>query len=167
MVDRAVRHVHALVPALLLAALLAGCADDLGSVARHHGVATPAIVRLTDTFAVAAPRTGDGVEVVAFTGIGDRWSAEIMAYDSGGEVTARLVTMGGATGQEWNSFLFGTAPPASSRIVVDGLAGTGGQVAGGAWVIALRERDLSPHHLRWSVLDALGDVIASGTGITP
>lgn len=166
MVDRPVRHVHALA-AVLLAALLCGCADDLGSVARQHGVAPSAIVRLSDEFAVAARRSGDGVEVVAFTGIGDRWSTEIIANDSGGEVTARLVTMGGTTGQEWNSFLFGTAPPASSRVVVDGLAATGGQVADGAWVVAFRERDLAPQRLTWRVLDAIGDVTASGTGITP
>ncbi|MEO7296761.1 MAG: hypothetical protein ABIZ57_11545 [Candidatus Limnocylindria bacterium] len=150
-----------------MATLLGGCADDLGSVARQHGVATPAIVRLSDEFAVAARRAGDGVEVVAFTGLGDRWSAEIIAFDSGGEVTARLVTMGGTSGQEWNSFFFGTAPDAASRVVVDGFAGTGGQVADTAWVVAFRERDLSPHRLHWTVLDALGDVIASGTGITP
>lgn len=153
---------------MLLAALLGGCADDLGSVARQHGVAPSAIVRLSDELAVAARRASDGAEVLVFDAVGgDGWTAEAIANGSGGDVTAHLVTMGGTTGQEWNSFFFGTAREAASRVVVDGLVGTGGRVADGAWVIAFRERDLSPHQLRWSVLDALGDVIASGTGTTP
>ena len=82
-------------------------------------------------------------------------------------MTTHLVTMGGETGEEWNSFLFGTAPEVASRVVVSGHTATGGHVADGSWVLAFRDRDLLPGQLTWSVLDAIGGVIASGTGISP
>ena len=168
MVAGAVRNVHALAAALLMAALLGGCADDLGSVARRQAISAQSIVRLSDGFAVAARRAGGGVEVVAFAEVtGGGWAAEVIAGGRDGEMTAHLVTAGGETGQKWNSFFFGTAQAGASRIVVDGFAATGGQVADGAWVMAFRERDLAPHELTWRVLDANGGVIDSGTGITP
>lgn len=167
MVTRAVRHLHALAPALLWAALLGGCAGDLGSVARQEKIPIPAIVRLSDAYAVAARPAGDDVEVVAVTAVtGSGWSAEVIAGGGGGEMSTHLVTMGGETGQEWNSFFFGAAPEGASRVVVDDLIGSGGQVEDGAWVLAFRHRDLVPHQLTWRVLDAIGGVIASGTGIT-
>lgn len=168
MVTGAVRHLHALAPALLWAALLGGCAGDLGSVARQERIPIPAIVRLSDAYAVAARPAGDDVEVVAFTAVtGSGWSAEVIASGGGGEMSTHLVTMGGETGEEWNSFLFGRAPEGASRVVIDGLIGSGGQVANGTWVLAFRHRDLVPSQLTWMVLDAIGGVIASGTGITP
>lgn len=167
MVARAVRNVHPLISGLLLAALLGGCADDLGSVARRHGVATQAIVRLSEGLAVAARRAGDGVEVLEFAETEGGWAAEVVAGGRDGEMTAHLVTMGGETGSRWNSFLFGTAPNGASRVVVDAPAAHGGQVADAVWVLAFRERDLDPSRLTWHVLSATGGVLESGTGITP
>jgi hypothetical protein len=146
--------------------MLGGCADDLGSVARRHGVPSSAIVRLADDFAVGA-RASAGVDVVAFAAAGDRWSADVIAGDDGGEMVTHLVTMGGDTAQEWNSFFFGTAPKGASRVVVESLTATGGQVVDGTWVLAFRERELAPAQLSWRVLDAIGGIIASGTGLTP
>ena len=167
MVARAVWNVHALGPALVIAILLGGCAEDLGSVARLEGVAAPSLVRLDDRFAVAARRTGGDVEVLAFSADPrGGWSAAVIAGSRGGEMTVHLLALDGETRQEWNSFLFGTAPDGASRVAVDGLTGSGGQVADGAWVLAFRARDVAPRHVAWSVLDAVGGVIASGTGIT-
>lgn len=169
MVARAVWNLHALTAALLVALVLGGCADDLdhlGSVARRHGVSPSAIVRLDDAFAVGA-RANAGVEVVAFAAAGERWSAEVIAGDSGGEMVTHLVTMGGDTAHQWNSFFFGTAPKGASRVVVESFTGTGGQVVDGTWVLAFRERELAPDQLRWRVLDAIGGTISSGTGLTP
>lgn len=150
------------------AVLLGGYADDLGSVAQRQGISAPALVRLSDGFAVAARPAGNRVDVVAFVADhGDGWSAEVIAGGSNGEMTANLVTMAGETGQEWNSFLFGSAPNGASRVVVDTLGATGGQVVGGAWVLALRVRDVAPHQLTWRVLDPIGGVITSGAGLAP
>ncbi len=93
-----------------MAALLGGCADDLGSVARRQAISAQSIVRLSDGFAVAARRAGGGVEVVAFAEVtGGGWAAEVIAGGRDGEMTAHLVTAGGETGPKWNSFFFGTA----------------------------------------------------------
>ncbi|MGH2418740.1 MAG: hypothetical protein ACRDFY_10440, partial [Candidatus Limnocylindria bacterium] len=84
--------------------MLGGCADDLGSVAAGQGITAPAIVRLSEGFAVAARRVEHGVEVVAFTGTaGSAWSADVIGTGGGGEMATHLVSMGGETGQEWNS----------------------------------------------------------------
>lgn len=173
MVARAVRHVHALALALLLAAALSGCADDLGSVAQQAGIAMSAIVRLDERLAVAARSdAGGGVEVLALTADGeDGWTAEIIAGDTDGDengpVSADFVSLGGDTGDDWNAFLFGTAAGGASRVVVDGVNAAGGQVADGAWVLAFRSGDLQPQQLHWKVLDATGALMASGTGVTP
>ncbi|MGH2385855.1 MAG: hypothetical protein ACRDGB_12515 [Candidatus Limnocylindria bacterium] len=151
--------------------MLGGCADDLGSVAGHQGIEAPSIVRLSDGFAVAARRVEHGVELVAFINTAAAgWSTDVIGSGSGGgggEMATHLVSMGGETGQEWNSFFFGTASGVASRVVVDGIDATGGQVADGAWVLAFRDRDLVPGQLAWRALDAIGGVIDSGTGITP
>jgi len=169
MVAGPLRRIHALAAAVIWTVLLGGCADDLGSVAAQQGITAPAIVRLSEGFAVAARRVEHGVEVFAFTGTaGTGWSAVVIGTGrGGGEMATHLVSMGGETGQEWNSFFFGTASGVASRVVVDGIDATGGQVADGAWVLAFRDRDLVPGQLAWRALDAIGRVIDSGTGITP
>ena len=73
----------------------------------------------------------------------------------------------GETGEAWNSFFFGTAPEGASRVVVAGPGTAGGHVTDGAWVIALRREGVSPAGLQWQVVDATGDVMESGSGITP
>ncbi|MGI8998396.1 MAG: hypothetical protein ACR2GO_01640 [Candidatus Limnocylindria bacterium] len=152
----------------MLVVLLGGCADDLGSVARRQGISAMALIRLSEGFAVAARRAGERVEVVAFgADQGGGWSAEVIAGGADGEMTTHLVTMGGETGQEWNSFLFGSAPNGASRVVMDTFGATGGQVVGGAWVLAIRSRDVAPHQLTWRVLDPIGGVITSGAGLAP
>jgi hypothetical protein len=166
---RALRNLHALaVGALLATTLLVGCQADLGAVARDEGVPVDAIVRLDKAFAVAARPTGSGVEVIAFLATeGGGWTAQVIASDAGGEVSANLLSMSGETGDEWNSFFYGTAPGSASRVVVEGFGASGGRVTDGAWVLAFRQKDLHPDQLSWSVLDATGGIIASGTGITP
>jgi len=169
MVTGAVRNVHALgVVGLVAATLLAGCQADLGAVARDDRISADAIVRLADTFAVAARRTGSHVEVLAFSATADEeWEVQVVASGSADGVTAHLVSMGGDTGDEWNSYFYGTAPGSASRVVVEGFATAGGQVTDGAWVLAIRQKDLRPDQLTWSVLDATGAILHTGAGITP
>lgn len=166
MVARALRDLHALTGVAMV--LLAGCASDLESIARASSVEPAALVRLSETFAVAAHRSASGVDVVAFRRDSDgNWAPQVIAGGAGGAITAHLITMGGQTGEEWNSFLYGTAPVTASRVTVAGLHAAGGRVNDGAWVLALRQRDAHPGVLSWSVTDADGVVIGSGTGVTP
>jgi len=148
--------------------LLAGCASDLGSIARAVSIDPAALVPLSDTFAVAAHRNASGVDVVAFLKDRDgNWAPQVIASGGGGAITAHLFTMGGQTGEEWNSFLYGTAPDSASRVTVGGFHAVGGRVTDGAWVLALRQKDARPALLSWSVTDANGAVVESGIGIRP
>ena len=153
----------------MAATLLAGCQADLGSLARDEGISTDAIVRLDDAFAVAARRNASRVEVVAFVENADEaWVTQVIASGArDDEVTAHLISMGGDTGDEWNSYLYGTASESASHVVVEGFETAGGQVTDGAWVLAFRQKDLRPDQLAWSILDATGAPVESGTGITP
>ena len=168
MVDRALRDVHALTALATAAVLLAGCASDVGSIARGVSIDPTALVRLSDTHAVASNRTPSGVDLVAFRKDRDgNWVPQVIASGGRGTPAAHLFTMGGETGEEWNSFLYGTAPSSASRVTVAGLHAVGGRVVGGAWVLAFRQEDLRPDLVSWSVIDGHGVVVASGTGITP
>jgi hypothetical protein len=166
MVTRAVWLLYPLI--LAVAVTLAGCTTSLGTAAEAEGVSADAVVSLAGSYAIAARRSGDAVEVVAFRADGDgSWSSQTMASDRGGDMSAHLVAQDGETGEAWNSLFYGTAPDGASRVVVDGFAGQGGQVTDGAWAIAFRQTGLTPDQLRWRVLDATGTVLERGTGITP
>ena len=88
-------------------------------------------------------------------------SAELL----GGQGLVWLYSAGGDTGDEWNTYVFGIASPDVSRVEVEGVDGVGGQVADGAWVIASREKDLTPDDIDWRFVDPYGAVLASGHGI--
>ncbi len=163
---RPVRHVHALTLAVL-AGLLPGCTTTLAQLAESEGVSRDGLVALTETVAVGARIVGDDVEVVAFRSeTGTTWTAETVAEGTAGGMSAHLVTQEGETGEAWNTLFFGTAPEGASRVVVAGPGTAGGHVTDGAWVIAFRREGVSPAELQWQVIDAAGDVIESGTGIT-
>ena len=137
---------------------------------RSQGLAPAAVVRLAENLAIAARNDGGRVRVIEFRmDEEERWvTREIAASDDGGgPSSAHLFSSGGETGEEWNSFFYGTAPPSVSRVTVDGFQAEGGQVVEGAWVVALREKDANPDQVRWEFLDAFGGVIDSGTGIFP
>jgi hypothetical protein len=77
------------------------------------------------------------------------------------------VSYGGATGEAWNSFVFGTAAPGTVRVELVGFqAQRGGRVVDGAWIIALRERDVSPQEIEWRFIGEDGSV-RTGVGIFP
>lgn len=168
MVARTLRYLHALTWVVAATVILAGCTSDLGSIARAASIDPAAVTRLSETFAVAVRRTGSGVEVVALQRDRDgTWAAQVIASGTGGAISAHLMTMGGQTGEEWNSFLYGTAPVTASRVTVSGPMAAVGRVSDGAWILALRQKDVRPSLLSWSVTDANGFVVASGTGVTP
>ena len=167
MVARTLRHVHALILAAGITLLSACTGVTLGTIAESEGVDRDAIVALDDGSAVAARISGNRVEVVAFRFEEDSWVADVAAAGKAGEMTAHLVSLDGQTGEQWNSFFFGTAPAGSSRVLVEGHDARGGQVTDGAWVIAFEQKGLRPDQLSWRVLNAAGAVVEQGSGIMP
>jgi hypothetical protein len=79
-----------------------------------------------------------------------------------------LISLSGETGQAYNSFVFGLAPPGASTFALAGQPGSiGGSVTHGAFVIALQAKDLLPQQLLWTFSNPAGDIVARGTGIKP
>ena len=78
-----------------------------------------------------------------------------------------LISCGGATGEGWNTFVFGTAAPGTLRVELPNFPDQrGGTVVDGAWIIALREKDLTPQDIEWRFIGSDGEV-RSGVGIFP
>jgi len=153
----------------MLAAIVVACSASLPSRVVDAGVPGAAIVPLDDDLAVAARVSGQQVEVVGFVRVGDAWTATVIGGSSvqpGGANSVHLFGWEGeGGGGGGNSFAYGTAAASVSRVVLDGLAGDGGRVVGGAWVIAIRAAGVQPRDLRWRFLDAAGAVVTAGTGI--
>ncbi|MGH2456833.1 MAG: hypothetical protein ACRDHD_11335 [Candidatus Limnocylindria bacterium] len=162
------RKLPALALAGLLAAacLLAGCQDDIASLAAREGLAGGSIVRLSEGYAVAARARGGRAEVLAFLFDGERWSVQALASaDVTGSESVQLVSYDGETGEEWNTFVYGLAGPSVSRVRLAGRLGVGGQVVDGAWVVALRDRGLGPADIHWSFVSAQGGALRVGSGL--
>jgi len=160
-----------LVFALAVAAPLSGCfgAPSLPDLLRDQRISPHAVVRLSTDQAVAARRDGNQVSVLNFTDTLQGWRVRQIASDSGGSDSSslHLFTLGGQTSLEWNTFVYGIAPQVVSRVKLSGFEYEGGQVADGAWVIVLRERDLRPEEIHWEFIGATGGVIKAGDGIFP
>ena len=114
-------------------------------------------------------RADGRVSVVAVHQRNGEWVADPIA-SSTGPVHAdslHLITYGGATGDEWNTFVFGTAAPGTLRVELANFPDQrGGTVVDGAWIIALREKDLTPQDIEWRFIRPDGEV-RSGVGIFP
>lgn len=155
--------------ALGLSLTLAACgADraDLADVVAREGLSSRAVVRLEEWYAVSARSAGARVEVVSFRRELSGWKVRILASsDPGGEELVQLMSMGGETGEEWNSFVYGRAGPSVSRVELEGRTGAGGHVTDGTWVIALRDKDVTPDELAWRFVAPDGAVIRSGIGL--
>ena len=152
----------------MLAAIVVACSASLPSRVVDAGVPGAAIVPLDDDLAVAARTSDDHVEVVGFVRVGDAWTATVIGGSTlppGGANSVHLFGWEGEGEWGWNSFAYGTAAASVSRVILDGLAGEGGRVVGGAWVIAIRAAGVQPRDLRWRFLDAAGAVVTAGTGI--
>jgi hypothetical protein len=81
--------------------------------------------------------------------------------------TVHLISYGGETGLTYNSFVFGTAPPGAVRVELAGFQAIGGDVKGGAYVLAVRDKEVLPTQLNWTFLAAGGAVVLKGSNITP
>ena len=154
----------------LVALALVACAPrSLEEQVRAEGLAPASIVRLADDRAVAARPDGGRVGVVELrVNDEDEWVVtDIASSDHEGQASAHLMSAGGETEDEWNSYFYGIAPSSVSRVVVEGFHPEGGQVVNGAWVLVLREKDVVPDQMHWQFIDAFGRIVDSGTGIFP
>lgn len=76
-----------------------------------------------------------------------------------------LLSYSGEPRHAWNTFVYGTAEPGTARVELEGFEGLGGEVVAGAWLIVLRETDVSPEQLHWRFVRADGSVRRAGDGI--
>jgi hypothetical protein len=154
-----------------LALLAIACAPTQSAVegAAELGIDPAAVVDL-GTAAVGPSVGADGrVSLLAVHQRDGRWVASPLTSSPGvvGTDSLHLLSWSGATGEEWNTMVFGTAAPGTSRVELEGFPHQrGGTVVHGAWVIALREKDLGPSDMKWRFIDADGTV-RTGTGIFP
>jgi hypothetical protein len=157
-------------PVVLTAAvalLVAACAVHVIDPAALLPVKPTAVVRFGDA-AGAALATQGRVEVwVARREGGEPTANPITASAAVPPLEDRvlLVSYGGETSAEWNTFVYGTAEPGTARVELEGFEGLGGQVVDGAWLIVLREKDVTPEQLHWRFLRPDGTARREGTGI--
>ena len=145
-----------LAQALVLVAIVAGCQPTA-----TLPVAPAAIVDLGDEVAAAK---GEGGVVSVLVGTSDRVHTITSGPGSPGRPTVNMLSYSG-TGDEWNTFVYGSAVPGTTRVEIQPSGGVGGQVVDGAWLVVLRDEDLSPNALHWRMLDAAGVELRSGDGV--
>jgi len=174
MVRSSLRHVQPLTRSVLLVAVAlhaAACGPGANpvSAAVDLGIDPAAIVDI-GTAGVAPTIEPDGrVAIVSIREQDGEWVATPITASPGraGADSLHLVSYSGATGEDWNSFVFGTAAPGTVRVELAGFAGQrGGRVVDGAWIIALHEQDVGPQDLEWRFVADDGSV-RTGVGIFP
>jgi len=86
--------------------------------------------------------------------------------ESGNVPTVHPLRYGGETGDVYNSFVFGIAPPGAVRFSLAASGPTaGGEIVNGTFVVAMTAKDLAPNALDWAFLSADQQVVAEGIGI--
>lgn len=130
-------------------------------------VSAAAIVELGSEAAAAQLRDGRVSVYVAVPGQGGQagTSSPIASSAAAPAGTVNLLSYGGDTGEEWNTFVYGNAPPGVSRVELTMTGGVGGQVVDGAWLIVLPDLDVTPDDLHWRFLDLDGTTLTEGDGI--
>jgi hypothetical protein len=153
-------------------AVVVGCAPAplaaRNEAAAAAGLDPAALVDLGGS-AAAARRAGGRVELVFVHQSEGEWTASVVNShpEPRTDWSVHLLTYGGDTDEEWNSFIYGVAPAGAERIQIAGMESAGGQVHRGSWVVAVREKQLAPDDLGWKFLDRGGAVIREGRGIGP
>jgi hypothetical protein len=174
MVGRGIRHVQPLIRAGLLVALalqVSACGPGHNPVSAAAALGIdPAVVVDIGTAGVAPMIESDGrVAIVAIRVQDGEWVATPITASPGraGTDSLHLISYSGATGEDWNTFVFGTATPGTERVELAGFPDQrGGRVVDGAWIIALREQDVGPQDLEWRFVADNGSV-RTGVGIFP
>ncbi len=147
--------------------LLAACSPITPqAAARSLGVSPAALVDIGDAFAAAVP-AGGGVTVAVVLKTGGEVRILTSAPGHPGQPSAHLLSYGGADPRAFNTFFYGTADEATSRVIVGLPGGRGGQVVAGAWLVAIPASDLAPDDISWRFIGLDGATILSGSGIFP
>ncbi len=154
---------------LLIASLVGGCAVRAVDPATLLPVKPAAVVRLDDGAAAAALARDGRIEVWVARREGGEVRVQSIAGSGGAvpllEDRVHLASHGGDTGQAWSTLVYGTAEPGTARVQLDGFEGLGGQVVDGAWLIVLREKDVTSAQLHWRFLGSDGSVRREGSGL--
>ena len=144
-------------------------ADSPRAAAVWLGIDPAVVVDLESTGLAAVPRSDGHVSIVTIHRVSGDWAASTLTTSPGvvGGDSLHVVSYGGATGEPWNTFVFGTAAPGTERVELPGFPDQrGGEVVHGVWVIALRQKDLQPADITWRFVNADGSS-RTGTGIFP
>jgi hypothetical protein len=174
MVNSRLRHLQSLIRSALIVAVAwqaAACGPGDSPVSAAAGLRIdPAAVVDIGTAGVAPMVESDGrVAIVAIRVQDGEWVATPITASPGraGTDSLHLISYSGATGEDWNTFVFGTATPGTERVELAGFPDQrGGRVVDGAWIIALREQDVGPQDLEWLFVADDGSV-RTGVGIFP
>jgi hypothetical protein len=173
-VGRGIRGVQPLIRLVVvgvLAALAVACQPAGTVVDAAAGLVfdSAAVVDLGNAAVAPMLETHGLVSIVAIRSRDGQWVGTPLSSSQSeiGSDSLHLISYGGATGEEWNTFVFGTAQPGTARVELRGfLDQRGGTVADGAWVIALREKDLGPEDIEWRFVGDDG-AVRTGIGIFP
>jgi len=174
MVNGSIRHLQPLSRFLVLAAVavLGIACQPTGSAveaAARLGFDRAAVVDIGNAVVAPSVETHGRVSVVAVRWRDGEWVVSPLSSSQGpaGVDSLHLISYGGATGDEWNTFAFGTAQPGTVRVELSGYPDQrGGTVVEGAWVVALREKDVLPVDLEWRFIADDG-AVRTGVGIFP
>ncbi len=134
--------------------------------ARSLGVPVAALVDIGDGFAAAVP-AGGGIGVAVALKAGGEVRILTSSPGRAGQPSAHLLSYGGADLKNFNTFFYGTADGATSRVVVTLPGSQGGQVVAGKWLVAIPAPDLAPSDISWRFVGQDGAAILSGSGIFP
>lgn len=136
------------------------------AAARSLGVPVAALVDIEDGFAAAVP-AGGGIAVAVALKTGGEVRILTSSPGRAGQPSAHLLSYGGADLRTFNTFFYGTADDATSRVVVSLPDSRGGQVVAGTWLVAIPAPDLAPNDISWRFIGPDGATILSGSGIFP
>lgn len=174
MVGLGVRHVQPLTGAfalvvIALAAMACGARGSAAGAAARFGLEPAAVVDIGGA-AVAVVNEADGtVSIVAISERGGEWVTSPLTSSRGrpGHDSLHLFSYDGATGEAWNTFVYGTAAPGTVRVRLTGFPDQrGGTVVGGAWIIVFREKGIEPDDIEWA-FEADDGTVRTGIGIFP
>ncbi len=146
--------------------LLAGC--QLLGGRPERPIQSAAVVDLGSD-AVAAQLIDGRIEVLVATPRegGEPGAASTITSSPAraGTDTVYLLSYGGNTGGDWNTFVYGTAASGIARVELDLPGGVGGRVIDGAWLVALPDKEVAPDQLHWRFLAADGGTVREGQGL--
>jgi hypothetical protein len=174
MVHRRIRNLQPLTRSLVLVAvtlqaIACGAGRSVVDAATRLGIDPAAIVDVGSAALAPAVNSDGKVSIVAIHQRDGEWVASPLTSSTGPRDadSLHLFSYDGATGEEWNTFVFGTAAPGTVRVELNGFPDQrGGTVVGGAWIIALRQKGLEPGAIEWRFIADDGTV-RNGAGIFP